>query len=44
MPVDPEMDFSASDSSDFEDVIHVREAGEDVLMDGQNMNEQKDVL
>ena len=34
MPVDPEMDFSASESSDFEDVIHVREAGEDVLIDG----------
>ncbi len=40
MPVDPEMDFSASESSDFEDVIHVREAGEDVLMDDQNQNEQ----
>ena len=29
MPVDPEMDFDASESSDFEDVIHVREGADE---------------
>jgi len=35
VPVDPELDFSASDSSDFEDIIHVRETGEDIQMEAQ---------
>lgn len=29
MPVDPEMDFSASESSDFEDIMNVKDAADE---------------
>jgi hypothetical protein len=38
MPVDPDMDFSASESSDFEDIIHVREG-----IDEANITKQDDL-
>ena len=36
MPVDPDMDFSASESSDFEDIIHVREGVDETKITHQN--------
>lgn len=43
VPVDPEMDFSASESSDFEEIMHVRETGEEAQAE-MEAEKQADVL
>jgi hypothetical protein len=42
--VDPELDFSASESSDFEEIIHVRETGEDAIMEERTEKQDFDQL